>query len=310
MAKTSRAAKHKSSVATETPAASARGRRSADLVTGNDHSGVSLDAGSGNAGRIGAKTPAHTPESDEIEGKDGETVQNSPVNESTRSRARARDPETGNLLLRPGQASIGSRLDDELEQKIVSLIASGQTWTDACLLCDLDRTTAYKWKARGEEEPESRYGLFLQRINKAEVACKAIWVQKVARSDQWQAQAFLLKAKWPAEFIERTELVGAEGAPLALGNAFNVIIQAPPADPNEIWKTVDHRGDKSDESSLAEVIANHKPSEVLPDPVEHYSSPAERSMPGIKVNPLDPLGSRGGAGDYIKPKSEGTKIRR
>jgi hypothetical protein len=30
--------------------------------------------------------------------------------------------------------------------------------------------------------------------------------------------AFLLKAKWPREFIERTELTGAEGSALSIGN--------------------------------------------------------------------------------------------
>jgi hypothetical protein len=116
--------------------------------------------------------------------KGGESGVESPA---LKRRDRVRDPQTGRLTLREGQACIGSRLDDALEEKIVGFIASGMSWIDSCRLCDLDAATPYRWKQKGEEQPGSRYALFLERINKAETACKAIWVRNVSRSDDWRS---------------------------------------------------------------------------------------------------------------------------
>src|SRR5271165_6525017 len=87
------------------------------------------------------------------------------------TRARARD-ETGHLILLPGQPCIGSKLCDELEERILGFIASGMSQTDACGLVDISRETLYRWKEKGAAEPESRYGQFLEACERAELECK------------------------------------------------------------------------------------------------------------------------------------------
>jgi len=178
------------------------------------------------------------------------------------ARPRARDPETGKLLLRPGQPHIGSKLDYDLEKRICECIAQGLTIIDSCGLCDIDAATLYRWKERGESEPESRYGEFQRACEKAELECKKVWIAKVAASDDWRAHAFLLKAKYPKEYTEhvRQELSGPDGLPIAVNNQnpFQVIVELG-GDPNPTFTVVDHRTEP------------HQESATLPDPFSTHS---------------------------------------
>lgn len=174
------------------------------------------------------------------------------------SHARPRRDAKGCLLLREGQPSIGSKLDDALEKKLCGFIVGGLRFTDAATLCDIDRVTVHRWKQRGLDEPESRYALFLERITKAEATCKALWVARVARSDDFRAQAFLLKAYWPNEFSERTEISGPGGEPLALGaSPFNVVVNLSGAE--QEFRIVDHTHDETTESLTAPSVPRRGP---------------------------------------------------
>jgi len=172
-------------------------------------------------------------------------------------RSRLRD-EFGRLLLRPDQPHIGSKLDDELEERICGYIAQGMTLTDSCGLCDVDRVTIGRWKERGLDEPESRYGLFLDRCQKAELSCKKVWIARIAGDLDWRALAFLLKARWPESFAEyvRQELSGPGGIPLPAGNPFQVNVNVSTSGAPEQFTVIDHSGDSD----------SHKPSERLPEP--------------------------------------------
>jgi hypothetical protein len=210
----------------------------------------------------------------------GESARNDVAGVARKSR---RD-SNGCLLLRPGQPHIGSKLDDALETKICGFIAAGMTMTDSALLCDVNRESVHRWKQRGMDEPESRYGLFLERVTKAEVSCKAIWVRNVARSDDWRAFAFLLKAKWPAEFIERTELSGPDGTLLALGNsAFNVVVNLSGPEPGE-FTVIDHRHQEA--ATIPDPFATPPEPPRVPDPRTLKQSPAK------KLSPYDPQAGR------------------
>jgi hypothetical protein len=97
-------------------------------------------------GKVGEVTRAQIPESAHgtsesgvIGEETGETGGESPRNDVPR-RSRVRDAN-GCLELRPGQPHIGSKLDDELEQKICNFVSGGMSWTDSARLCGVDRAT-------------------------------------------------------------------------------------------------------------------------------------------------------------------------
>jgi hypothetical protein len=76
-------------------------------------------------------------------------------------RARVRD-ENGKLELRPGQPALNCLFDVEMEQRICGFIADGMSYLDSAKLAGIDPVTLYRWRTKGEEEPDSRFGEFLQ----------------------------------------------------------------------------------------------------------------------------------------------------
>lgn len=223
-------------------------------------------------------------------------------------RPRARDPITGNLLLREGQPHIGSKLDNRLEQRICEYLGQGMTLVDSCGLCDIDVSTLHRWRERGASEPESRYGTFLRNCEKAELQCKRVWVQRIAGDLDWRAVAWLAARRWPGSFTEysRQELSGPDGTPLPNSNPFviNVSMGAAPAD--EKWTVIDHRsaeqlnghiespdpfGERPEEPNLATPQASPDEPEAL-QPLSPYDPLSARGRSGVAKRDRGPRASR------------------
>ena len=74
------------------------------------------------------------------------------------------------LALKPGQPSPRSKLTDEVQQKICNAVSSGQTFECAASLVGIDRHTLNDWRARGQQQPGSRYAEFNQALEQALLA--------------------------------------------------------------------------------------------------------------------------------------------
>jgi hypothetical protein len=253
-------------------------------VSQNGHGGGTADSPTEQTEEQG---PAQMPEIGGNGYQNTEIGGNSARNEEARVTG-ARD-EFGRLRLREGQACIGSKLDNAMEAKVCGYIASGLSLLDSCRICDLDAATVYRWRKKGEEQPGSRYALFLERVLKAESCCKGMLVTRCARDPDWKSAAWLLRVKWPLEFTEhiRQELSGPQGAPLALGNQFQVIFQTPPATEGD-FSVVDH--------SQPKAVEDHVPSTPEQDPFSHTPNKV------VQIDRYDPLSAKAIGSGFIKPK--------
>jgi hypothetical protein len=95
-----------------------------------------------------------------------------------------------------GRSCQMGQLDDQLEAKLVAHIKEGLSYQTCCDLVGLSRATFYNWIARGESEPQGRYGAFARAIAKAGAeACRALHTA-VRRSDpKW-----ILERRFPHDY--------------------------------------------------------------------------------------------------------------
>jgi predicted DNA-binding transcriptional regulator AlpA len=141
--------------------------------------------------------------------------------------------------LRPGDPAKWSKLDARLEAKLVAHIKEGLSYQTCCDLVSLSRATFYNWIARGESEPQSRYGAFATAIARAEaVAVRRLHIRVAASNPQW-----ILERRHPALYGPpkqrlETELSAAGGAPVAT-NPFTVIVKCTATEQDHEYQVVD-----------------------------------------------------------------------
>lgn len=107
------------------------------------------------------------------------------------------------------------KLCEKLIKDIAKEMAGGASITDACLLCGVSRPVYYLWRKKAKEEPEdsqSIYRQFLDAMEVAEAGFKRTHLARIASASkgktegQWQASAWLLERKFPAEFSRREQV--------------------------------------------------------------------------------------------------------
>ena len=138
------------------------------------------------------------------------------------------------LALRPGQPSPGSKLDDDVQQKICNAVSSGQTFECAAALVRIDRTTLNDWRARGQQDPTSRYGEFNRALEAALLASETMMVHKILQADDWKAVKWILKNRFPERYRERYELSGPAGSPIPVDMGARFTVNIACTDPEEL----------------------------------------------------------------------------
>jgi hypothetical protein len=104
--------------------------------------------------------------------------------------------------------------------KICESILEGVTLADAATLAGVSRQTVNEWRRRGEEKPDSLYGL-------AKLQSKKGMIQKLLRHKDPRWTWKLMCNRWPEEFRDRvaTEVSGPNGVSLMPQNPFKVEIR-------------------------------------------------------------------------------------
>jgi hypothetical protein len=78
------------------------------------------------------------------------------------------------------------KLTDQVKAKLVGYVKEGLARQTCADLCGLARCTLYDWIAKGEKEPESRYGEFARAIARAEAeAVRRLHVRVEAADPAW-----------------------------------------------------------------------------------------------------------------------------
>jgi len=123
-----------------------------------------------------------------------------------------------------------TKLTKELLNSLVSYIKAGSYITHAAELCEVDTQTLYKWMKRGEEEPDSIYGVFNREITKADGAAKLrneLIIQQHAQND-WKASAWWLERRAGDVYGKKDkvqmEVTGPGGLPLKTAEKEDVLV--------------------------------------------------------------------------------------
>jgi hypothetical protein len=132
----------------------------------------------------------------------------------TASRAEESDPKE---KLKDGQPHPNSKLTRQLRTRICGYVADGLAWKDAAAMCGINRNVIAQWKARGEADPVSPYGEFLESARLAELEREHVHLSFIARDRDWKARKWLLCNFRPDKYRMNTfsaELSGPDGLPL------------------------------------------------------------------------------------------------
>jgi transposase len=133
---------------------------------------------------------------------------------------------------KPGQPDDSRKLCDRLREEICQHIRRGLSKEDASRLCGITRETLRQWRGRGEEEASGPYRQFAEDVELAELQAKDGMLQKLLRDKDCKWTWLILKARYPSEFREKTEveLAGPGARPLMPQNPFKIEVRLADSD--------------------------------------------------------------------------------
>lgn len=116
-----------------------------------------------------------------------------------------------NTTRRPRRKPTGrpTKLDARRIEIICKAIREGLYFTEACACAAVDKSTAYRWLARGEKQKSGPFRAFHDAVEKAEAEGERLAlakIRKAARLGTWQAAAWLLERRHPGRWARRTVL--------------------------------------------------------------------------------------------------------
>jgi hypothetical protein len=121
-----------------------------------------------------------------------------------------------------------SLLNDALEKRICDHLRRGASLADAAVMAGIGTKTIETWRGKGAENPDSRYGQFLEQTELAQIEWKTRMVKKTGEATDWKGAWKLLCSRFPLEFrnITSAELSGPDGSPLTMtAGTFNVVLE-------------------------------------------------------------------------------------
>jgi hypothetical protein len=110
-----------------------------------------------------------------------------------------------------------SLLTKDREEKLVDLLQRGHWVSPACAAVGISRTTFYEWRALGIQDPKSKYGKFLEKVNDAVAFAEARAIHVISTEADSNAEMMLKfmrirhRKRWGEN---RLELTGKDGAPI------------------------------------------------------------------------------------------------
>lgn len=95
-----------------------------------------------------------------------------------------------------------AKLTPEVQAAIATALATGNTRATSCAYAGISYQTFLNWLERGEKAVSGQYFEFLEAIKKAEAdaAVAAVATIKQASRTTWQAAAWWLERRYPAEW--------------------------------------------------------------------------------------------------------------
>ena len=107
-----------------------------------------------------------------------------------------------------------TKLTPETQAKIIKALDAGNYFETACGYAGIDKSTAYKWMQRGQQEKSGIYFDFFNAVEKAtaDAETSMVAIIKLASRDTWQAAAWWLERRAPDRWgRQRQEITGKDG---------------------------------------------------------------------------------------------------
>jgi hypothetical protein len=100
-----------------------------------------------------------------------------------------------------------TKLTPAIRDGIVEAVELGATWEAAAQSTGIGVSTLREWRRRGEvgEEPFVALLADLQKAEGASIARSLRVIRQAADGGQWQAAAWLLERRYPADYGRRSE---------------------------------------------------------------------------------------------------------
>lgn len=108
----------------------------------------------------------------------------------------------------------GIKVTPDKEREILAVLSIGGSRQDAADYVGVGRTSLLRAIDRDEA--------FADRVKAAEISGKIRHMEKIEKAESWQASAWFLERRYPAEFRRRSEVTGADGAPLQVTATIDV----------------------------------------------------------------------------------------
>ena len=109
----------------------------------------------------------------------------------------------------------------EVEAAVAEAVELGATWEKAADSAGIGGSTLREWKQRGEagEAPFAAFLATLKRAEGAGIARSLRNIRQAADSGSWQAAAWLLERRYPADYGRRSEIRVDSDAAADMGSA-------------------------------------------------------------------------------------------
>ena len=101
-----------------------------------------------------------------------------------------------------------TKLNADVQRRIVQAIQSGATYELAAQYAGITRTTLYYWLEKGKEQTKGIYRTFFNEFKKAEAVCcvgALAVIRKEAQAGTWQAAAWLLERRFPQQYARNQQ---------------------------------------------------------------------------------------------------------
>ena len=121
------------------------------------------------------------------------------------------------------------KLTPETQARIVEAVELGATWERAADAAGVGASTLGLWRRKGEagEVPYVTFLLALKRAEGAGVERALRVIRKAAEGGAWQASAWLLERRYPADYGRRSEVsVQASASQAAVATSDAAIVTA------------------------------------------------------------------------------------
>ena len=101
-----------------------------------------------------------------------------------------------------------TKLQDDIQHRLISAIEKGLTIVDACEYAGISEKTYYNWLNKNtdeikDEEERKKFVQFLQDVKKAQSECQMYCLDFIMKDKSWQSKAWVLERRFPDRWAKK-----------------------------------------------------------------------------------------------------------